>query len=39
MNTKVNVKKELIEKIRIKAIAEGRSITNYIEQLILKDLK
>jgi hypothetical protein len=38
MFTKVNVRKDLIEQIKIKAAADNRSITNYIETLILKDL-
>jgi hypothetical protein len=36
--TKVNVRKDLVEQIKIKATADNRSITNYIETLILKDL-
>lgn len=36
--TKVNVRKDLIEKIKIKAAADNRTITNYIETLILKEL-
>lgn len=36
--TKVNVRKDLVAKIKIKAAAENRTITNYIETLILKDL-
>lgn len=36
--TKVNVRKDLIEKIKIKAAADNRTITNYVETLILKDL-
>jgi hypothetical protein len=37
--TKVNVRKDLIEQIKIKAAADNRTITNYIETLILKDLE
>ena len=36
--TKVNVQKVLVEKIKIKASADNRTITNYIETLILNDL-
>lgn len=36
--TKVNVRKDLIEQVKIVAAAQNRSITNYIETLILKDL-
>lgn len=36
--TKVNVKKELVEKLKVRAAADNRSLTNYLEQLILKDL-
>lgn len=36
--TKVNVRKDLIEKIKIKAATDNRTIANYIETLILKDL-
>lgn len=36
--TKVNVRRELVEKIKVKAAADNRTITNYIENLILKDL-
>jgi hypothetical protein len=36
--TKVNVRKDLVEKIKIKAAADNRSIANYIETLILNDL-
>jgi hypothetical protein len=37
--TKVNVRKDLIEQIKIKAASDNRTITNYIETLILKDLE
>ena len=36
--TKVNVRKDLYEQLKIKAAADSRSLTNYLEQLILKDL-
>ena len=36
--TKVNVRKDLYEQIKIKAATDNRSLTNYLEQLILKDL-
>jgi hypothetical protein len=35
--TKVNVRRDLLDQIRIKAAADGRSITNYIEQRLLAD--
>ena len=34
----VKVRQDLYEQIRIKAAADGRSIMNYVEQLILKDI-
>ena len=36
--TKVNVRKDLVEQIKIKAAADNRTIVNYLEVLILKDL-
>lgn len=36
--TKVNVRKDLYDLIKVKAAADGRSITNYIEQLLLADV-
>lgn len=33
------LKPELLEGARIKAEAQGRTLTNYLEQLIAKDLK
>lgn len=37
-NTKVNVRKDLIEQVKVRAAADNRSITNYIENLIIKAL-
>lgn len=37
--TLVRIKKSLIEKLKLKAKADGRSLANYIEKLILEDLK
>lgn len=37
--TKAPIKKTLLEKVKVKATAENRSVANYIETLILKDLK
>ncbi len=37
--TQVRVKKKLIRRLKVKAGQAGRSVTNYIEQLILKDLE
>ncbi len=36
--TKVNVRKDLIELIKVRATAENRSITNYIETILRKEL-
>jgi hypothetical protein len=36
--TKVNVRKDLMPQVKIRAAAENRTITNYIETLIIKDL-
>ena len=36
--TKVNIRKELMAKIKARAAAQNRTITNYIETVILKDL-
>lgn len=36
--TKVNVQRYIIELIKIKAAADGRSVTNYIERLLLADV-
>lgn len=37
--TKVNVRKDIYELLKIKAAADNRSLTNYIEQLLLAELK
>lgn len=36
--TKVNVDKELLELVKVKALADGRSVTNYIERLLRADV-
>lgn len=37
--TKVNVRKDIVAIIKIKAAADGRSITNYIERVLLADTR
>jgi len=36
--TKVNVRRDLVEQVKVRAATENRTITNYIETLILKEL-
>lgn len=37
--TKVNIRKDLIEKIKIRAAADNRSIANWIETILTKELE